>query len=63
MNFAPGFTTKAIAVDGATVSVTVGGAGPVIVLLHAYADKRLNAIPLRTPLLGNRQSRLRRPAR
>ena len=34
----PELTTKEIALDGATVSVTVGGHGPVIVLLHGYAE-------------------------
>jgi pimeloyl-ACP methyl ester carboxylesterase len=38
VDFGPGFTTKQIAVDGATVSVTVGGHGPVVVLLHGYAE-------------------------
>ncbi|HTA40660.1 MAG TPA: alpha/beta hydrolase [Candidatus Acidoferrales bacterium] len=38
MSFGAGFTTKKIAVDDATVSVTVGGEGPVVVLLHGYAE-------------------------
>jgi pimeloyl-ACP methyl ester carboxylesterase len=38
VNFGPGFKTRAIDVDGATVSVTVGGRGPVVVLLHGYAE-------------------------
>lgn len=37
-SFGPGFTTKAVPVDGATVSVTVGGKGPPILLLHGYAE-------------------------
>ncbi|HTZ56080.1 MAG TPA: alpha/beta hydrolase [Candidatus Acidoferrum sp.] len=38
VDFGPGFTTKNVAVDGATVSVTVGGHGPAVVLLHGYAE-------------------------
>lgn len=38
VDFGPGFTTRQIAVDGATISVTVGGRGPVVVLLHGYAE-------------------------
>jgi pimeloyl-ACP methyl ester carboxylesterase len=38
VDFGPGFHTQSIAVDGATVSVTVGGHGPAIVLLHGYAE-------------------------
>jgi pimeloyl-ACP methyl ester carboxylesterase len=38
VNFGPGFTTRAVKVDGATVSVTVGGHGPAVVLLHGYAE-------------------------
>ncbi|HKE37252.1 MAG TPA: alpha/beta hydrolase, partial [Candidatus Baltobacteraceae bacterium] len=32
------FQTRAIPADGATVSVTVGGHGPVVVLIHGYAE-------------------------
>ena len=37
-DFGPGFKTRAVAVDGDTVSVTVGGSGPPIVLIHGYAE-------------------------
>jgi pimeloyl-ACP methyl ester carboxylesterase len=37
-DFGPGFKTQAVAVDGGTVSVTVGGSGPPVVLLHGYAE-------------------------
>lgn len=45
-DFGPGFQTKRIPVDGATVSVTVGGSGPPIVLLHGYAETALMWKPL-----------------
>jgi pimeloyl-ACP methyl ester carboxylesterase len=38
VDFGPGFTTHAVSVDGAVVSVTVGGRGPAVVLLHGYAE-------------------------
>jgi pimeloyl-ACP methyl ester carboxylesterase len=38
VDFGPGFTTKTVSVDGTTVSVTVGGHGPAVVLLHGYAE-------------------------
>jgi pimeloyl-ACP methyl ester carboxylesterase len=38
VDFGPAFQTRAIQVDDATVSVTVGGHGPVVVLLHGYAE-------------------------
>ena len=38
VDFGPAFQTRAIAVDGASISVTVGGRGPVVVLLHGYAE-------------------------
>ena len=38
VDFGPSFTTRTIAIDGGTVSVTAGGHGPVIVLLHGYAE-------------------------
>ncbi len=38
VDFGPRFTTKQIEVDGATISVTIGGSGPVVVLLHGYAE-------------------------
>jgi pimeloyl-ACP methyl ester carboxylesterase len=37
-DFGPGFKTQSVAVDGGTVSVTVGGSGPPVVLLHGYAE-------------------------
>jgi pimeloyl-ACP methyl ester carboxylesterase len=37
-DFGPGFKTQAVAVDGGVVSVTVGGSGPPVVLLHGYAE-------------------------
>jgi pimeloyl-ACP methyl ester carboxylesterase len=39
VDFGRGFTTRLVNVDGATVSVTVGGGhGPAVVLLHGYAE-------------------------
>lgn len=38
VNFGPGFTTRTVNVDGSIVSATVGGHGPVVVLLHGYAE-------------------------
>ena len=38
VDFGPTFTTRQVSVDGGTVSVTVGGHGPVVVLLHGYAE-------------------------
>src|SRR5437588_11720537 len=37
-DFGPGFKTQSVAVDGGSVSVTVGGSGPPVVLLHGYAE-------------------------
>src|SRR5437870_5304156 len=37
-DFGPGFKTQTVAVDGGAVSVTVGGSGPPVVLLHGYAE-------------------------
>jgi len=37
-DFGPGFKTLSVAVDGGSVSVTVGGSGPAVVLLHGYAE-------------------------
>jgi pimeloyl-ACP methyl ester carboxylesterase len=36
--FGPGFQTRSVNVDGTTVSVTLGGSGPAVVLLHGYAE-------------------------
>lgn len=38
VNFGPGFRTRAISANGSMVSVTVGGRGPAVVLLHGYAE-------------------------
>jgi pimeloyl-ACP methyl ester carboxylesterase len=37
-DFGPGFKTQAVPVDGGAVSVTVGGSGPPVLLLHGYAE-------------------------
>lgn len=37
-DFGPGFKTQSVAVDGGTVSITVGGTGPPVLLLHGYAE-------------------------
>jgi pimeloyl-ACP methyl ester carboxylesterase len=38
VDFGPGFQTRQILADGALVSITSGGHGPVVVLLHGYAE-------------------------
>lgn len=38
VNFGPGFTTRTVTVDGCTISATIGGHGPAVVLLHGYAE-------------------------
>jgi pimeloyl-ACP methyl ester carboxylesterase len=38
VDFGRGFTTRLVNVDGDTLSVTVGGHGPAVVLLHGYAE-------------------------
>lgn len=38
VNFGPGFSTRNVSVDNSIVSVTIGGHGPVVVLLHGYAE-------------------------
>ncbi len=45
-DFGAGFTVRRVPVDGATVSVAVGGHGPPIVLLHGYAETSLMWRPL-----------------
>jgi pimeloyl-ACP methyl ester carboxylesterase len=45
-DFGPGFTTQSIAVDGASISVTVGGSGPPVLLLHGYAESARMWAPL-----------------
>ncbi len=37
-DFGSGFKTRSVAVDGSSVSVTVGGSGPPVVLIHGYAE-------------------------
>jgi pimeloyl-ACP methyl ester carboxylesterase len=37
-DFGSGFKTQSVAIDGGTLSVTVGGNGPPVVLLHGYAE-------------------------
>ena len=37
-DFGPGFRRQAVAVDGGVVSVTLGGSGPPVVLIHGYAE-------------------------
>ena len=37
-DFGAEFKTKSVAVDDATVTVTVGGSGPPVVLIHGYAE-------------------------
>ena len=37
-DFGPGFKTQSVAVEGDTVSVTAGGSGPPVVLIHGYAE-------------------------
>lgn len=38
VDFGPDFTTRALAVHDATISATLGGSGPAVVLLHGYAE-------------------------
>jgi pimeloyl-ACP methyl ester carboxylesterase len=38
VNFGPGFVTRTVTVDGCTISATIGGHGPAVVLLHGYAE-------------------------
>ena len=37
-NYGPGFKQTLVPVDGCTVSVTAGGKGPTVLLLHGYAE-------------------------
>ncbi|HJQ84381.1 MAG TPA: alpha/beta hydrolase, partial [Candidatus Binatia bacterium] len=37
-DYGPGFARRSVAVDGDTVSVTTGGRGPAVLLLHGYAE-------------------------
>jgi pimeloyl-ACP methyl ester carboxylesterase len=38
VDFGPDFTTRQVTVDDAAISVTAGGSGPAVVLLHGYAE-------------------------
>jgi pimeloyl-ACP methyl ester carboxylesterase len=38
VDFGAGFSTRMVKVDGCTISATIGGHGPAIVLLHGYAE-------------------------
>jgi len=37
-DFGPGFKTRSVPVDGGSLSVTVGGSGPPVLLIHGYAE-------------------------
>lgn len=50
VDFGPGFTTHRVNVDGDIVSVTVGGQGPAVVLIHGYAEDSRMWKPLATVL-------------
>lgn len=50
VNFPPGFTTHAVTVDGSTVSMSVGGRGPAVLLIHGYAEDSRMWKPLAGPL-------------
>ena len=49
-DFGPGFKTQSVAVDAGTVSVTMGGSGPPVLLLHGYAETSRMWKPLATVL-------------
>ena len=49
-DFGPGFTAKSVAVEGGTISVTVGGSGPPVLLIHGYAETSRMWKPLATVL-------------
>jgi len=38
VDFGPGFSTRTVTIDGCTISATIGGHGPAVVLLHGYAE-------------------------
>jgi pimeloyl-ACP methyl ester carboxylesterase len=50
VNFGPGFATRTATVDGCTISATIGGHGPAIVLLHGYAEDSRMWRPLASSL-------------
>jgi pimeloyl-ACP methyl ester carboxylesterase len=37
-DFGPGFKASSVPVEGGTLSVTIGGSGPAVVLIHGYAE-------------------------
>jgi pimeloyl-ACP methyl ester carboxylesterase len=45
-DFGPPFKVRSIPVDGGTISANVGGAGPVVVLLHGYGETSLMWKPI-----------------
>src|SRR5258708_38360773 len=45
-DFGPGFKARAVTVDGGIVSVTTGGSGPPVVLIHGYAETSRMGKPL-----------------
>ena len=49
-NYGPGFEQKRVGVDGATLSATVGGTGPTVLLLHGYAESAQMWKPLAVAL-------------
>src|SRR6202790_3169078 len=49
-DFGPGFKTQSVVVDDGTLSVTVGGSGPPVLLLHGYAETSRMWKPLATVL-------------
>jgi len=51
--FGAGFVTQSVAVDDGTVSVTTGGNGPTVLLLHGYAETSLMWRPLAKILASN----------
>ncbi|HEY2474358.1 MAG TPA: alpha/beta hydrolase [Candidatus Cybelea sp.] len=50
VDFGSGFSTQRIDVDGDLISVTVGGQGPAVVLIHGYAEDSRMWKPLATVL-------------
>jgi len=52
-DFGPGFKARLVHVDGSTVSVTLGGRGPAVVLLHGYAEDSRMWKPLAHVLAPN----------
>ncbi len=50
-DFGAGFKSQSVPVDGGTLSVTVGGSGPPVVLIHGYAESSRMWKPLAKVLL------------